>query len=185
LIIRPFRNSDGEDVRYICLNSEGKCRLPKRSQRFLLNTYCNYFIEKEPENCFVAADDNDKAVGYILSTENFDKFYPVYLNEYVSRLGKFEFSHKSSALRCIESQEKYKNEYPAHFHVDILPEYQKLGLGSKLLSALCEHLKSKGVGGVMLTVYYKNENAVKFYEKHGFTLLETKKTSFVYGLKLD
>ena len=75
-------------------------------------------------------------------------------------------------------------EYIAHLHIDILPEYQHMGLGTKLMDALCDNLRQKKVKGVMFTVWHKNYNAIKFYEKYGFKLIETKETTLVYGLKL-
>ncbi|MBQ8210260.1 MAG: GNAT family N-acetyltransferase [Clostridia bacterium] len=182
--IRPYCNDDCENVRYVCLNADGPCRMSKRGKNFILNVYCNYFIEKEAGNCFVAADENGKAIGYILCAENFDRFYESYVNEYVTRLKKYEFSHRRSAFRSIESQQKYKEDYPAHLHIDILPEYQHMGLGRKLMDALCNHLRDKGVKGIVLTVWKGNDNARRFYEKYGFTLIETKKSSVVYALKL-
>lgn len=185
MIIRPFETKDTADVRYVCLNSEGPCKMSASGKNFVLNTYCNYFIEQEPHNCFVAADENGKAIGYILCAENFDSFKEKFTNEYLTRLKKYEFSHRKSALKSIESQEKYKAEYPAHLHIDLLPDYQHMGLGKKLTDALCSHLKAKGVKGIVLTVWKGNLNARKFYEKYGFTLIETKKTSVVYALKIN
>lgn len=185
MTVRPYGSKDCEAVRYVCLNSDGPCRLSKRGCNFILNTYCNYFIEKEPDNCFVATDDTDKVIGYVLCAENFDKFYTVYVDEYVSRLKKTEFTHRRDAFRSVESQGKYKAEYPAHLHIDLLPDYQHMGLGKKLMDSLCAHLKEKGVPGIALTVWNGNKNACRFYEKYGFELIETKKTSFVYGLKLN
>ena len=45
--------------------------------------------------------------------------------------------------------EKFKDEYPAHFHINILPEYQRVGAGGKLINALFEHYRNKGIKGVM------------------------------------
>ena len=38
---------------------------------FAWNVFCDYYIENEPENCFVLSDDG-KTVGYIICTENYD-----------------------------------------------------------------------------------------------------------------
>ena len=182
--IRPYHANDKADVGFVCLNSDGPCKASKRGRNFLLAVYCDYYIENEPENCFVATDENDKAIGYIISTESFDKFKEVYMRDYYTRIKKWEYRRRKSALRAIESQEKYKEEYPAHFHIDLLPQYQHKGLGRKLMDALCDKLRSNGVSGVMFTVWYKNYNAIRFYEKYGFQLIETKETTLVYGLKL-
>lgn len=185
MTIRPYNEKDKENVRFVCLNAEGPCKSTKRGINFALAVYCDYYIENEPENCFVATDENDKAIGYIISTENFDKFKEKYISDYFPRIAKWEYRRRKSALRAIASQEKYKEDYPAHLHIDILPEYQHMGLGRKLMDTLCDNLRKKNVKGVMFTVWHKNYNAIKFYEKYGFELIETKETTLVYGLKLN
>ena len=77
-----------------------------------------------------------------------------------------------------------KEDYPAHFHVDILPEYQRMGMGGKMVDTLCAHLKQKGVKGVCLTCGPRNEKAMKFYEKHNFTLLSIDHDDACFGKKL-
>lgn len=182
--IRPYNAKDKENVRFVCLNSDGPCKSSKRAKNFILSVYCDYYIEHEPENCFVAADDNDRAIGYVISTQNFDKFKEIYISTYYPKIKKWEYRRRKSALRAIASQGKYKEDYPAHLHIDILPDYQHKGLGRNLMDALCDNLRQKDVEGVMFTVWHKNYNAIKFYEKYGFELIETKETTLVYGLKL-
>ena len=184
MTIRPYESKDKEAVHFVHLNSDGPCKSTKRGINFGFAVYCDYYIEKEPDNCFVAVDENDRAIGYIISAENFDRFYPVFLSEYRTRIAKWEYKRRKSALKSVESQNKYKEDYPAHLHIDILPEYHHQGLGTKLMDTLCEHLREKNVKGVMFTVWHKNYNAIKFYEKYGFELIETKETTLVYGLKL-
>lgn len=184
LTIRPYESKDKENVRFVHLNSDGPCKKSKRSINFGLAVYCDYYIEKEPENCFVAVDENDRAIGYIISTEDFDKFYPVFVNEYYTRIKKWEFRRRKSALRSVIPHEKYKEEYPAHLHIDVLPEYQRMGLGHQMTQALIAHLKEKKVKGIMLTTWIRNEKGRGFYDKYGFTLLAEMKNCAVYGIKL-
>ena len=84
--IRPYEEKDTENVRFVCLDSAGKADASKYVKNFLLNTYCNYYIENEPQNCFVAADKNDNAVGYILCAEDFDTFSNIFLTKYAQML---------------------------------------------------------------------------------------------------
>lgn len=185
MTVRPYKEKDKENLRFVCLNSDGPCKLSKRGKNFILTTYCDYYIEKEPENCFVAADENDKAIGYIICTENFDVFKERFVSEYYAKIKKWEFRRRKSALRSIIPHEKYKEEYPAHLHIDVLPEYHRMGLGHKMTDALLEHLKKKGIKGIMLTTWIRNEKGRGFYDKYGFTLLEEMKNCAVYGLKLN
>lgn len=184
MTVRPYEAKDKENVRFVCLNSEGPCKSSARGINFALAVYCDYFIEKEPANCFVAADESGKAIGYIISTEDFDVFEKCFMDEYYPKIKGWEFRRRRSALRSIMPQRDHKNEYPAHLHIDILPGYQRMGLGHKLTDALIENLRGKGVKGVMLTVWIGNEKGRKFYEKYGFSLLEERKNVAVYGLKL-
>jgi len=185
MIIRQFEKRDTEDVRYICLNCDGPSDMTPEGEHFILVTYCDYFIEKEGHNCFVACDENDKAVGYILCAENYDKFIECFRNEYIPKIPEEQKEHRFYASTSAVLQGKYKDEYPAHLHIDILPEYQRMGLGHKLTDALCSHLKSKKVKAVMLTVNPENIKGAAFYEKYGFSLIESTPTDLVYGIKFS
>jgi ribosomal protein S18 acetylase RimI-like enzyme len=184
MTIRPFQDKDKDDVRFVCLNSEGPCDLNEADQHFILTTYCDYYIEREPQNCYVAADDTDRAVGYIFCAESFDGFFPVFLRDYASRFSLSQENYRISASHSADLQQKYKSEYPAHLHIDLLPEYQRMGLGHKLVDTLAEHLRSKGIPGVMLTVGTLNKVGQSFYNKYGFSILEVAPGDIAYGLKL-
>ena len=183
--IRPYDKKDKQDVRFICLNSEGPCDMDANDRFYILTTYCDYYIEQEPHNCFVAVDNEDKAIGYIICTENFDRFFPVFQTEYITRFSPLQLNYRIGAARSVDLQKKYKNEYPAHMHIDVLPEYQRMGLGHKLVDALCRHLRSKNIPGLMLTVGTSNQVGQSFYNKYGFTLLEKTRGDIAYGMKLS
>ena len=94
--IRPYEKRDKESVHYVCLNSEGPFKGSKRDMNFILTVYCDYYLEKEPENCFVAVDENDRVVGYIISAEDFDLFRKGFKYEYYPRIKKWEFCRRKS-----------------------------------------------------------------------------------------
>jgi len=180
--IRKYQKKDFDDVRFACLNSTGEEYDPIVSE-FILHTFCDYYIEHEPENCFVL-DDDGKAVGYIICAENYDNYKEIFDKEYLpltKHLGeeRYGWAKESTVL-----QNKYKENYPAHLHIDILPGYHRKGFGGKLLTALFDHLRSKGVKGVMLTAGTENLNAGSFYKKYGFEKLEIYDTDVAFGMKL-
>lgn len=182
ICVRKYAKKDFDDVRFVCLNSEGE-EINGNLGEFILHTYCDYYIEQEPENCFVL-DDDGKAVGYIICTEDYDSYKNVFDRVYLPQnkpLGEqfYNWAEKSTIL-----QNKYKSDYPAHLHIDILPDYQRKGWGGKLLDALFDHLRCKGVKGVMLTAGTSNVNASGFYKKYGFTQLEIYDTDVAFGMKL-
>lgn len=180
--IRKFETKDKEDVRFACLNSEGG-GMDEELCEFILHIFCDYYIENEPENCFVLSDDA-KAVGYIICAQNYDKFKSVYDEKYVPQIKHMGENRIKWASDAYILHEKFKEEYPAHLHIDILPEYQRSGWGGKLVSTLIDHLKNKGIGGVMLTTGTQNETANRFYKKYGFDELDIYDTDVAFGIKL-
>ncbi len=180
--IRKYEKKDFYNVQYVCLHSEGEA--PEREMcEFILHIFCDYYIENEGENCFVLSDDG-KAVGYIICAENYDNFEKTYNEKYIPLVSHMNEGFKSWAATTYELHKKYRESYPAHLHIDILPSYQRFGWGGRLLNTLEEHLKRKNISGVMLTTGTDNKTACNFYKKHGFEVLEIKDTDIAFGLLL-
>jgi ribosomal protein S18 acetylase RimI-like enzyme len=59
-------------------------------------------------------------------------------------------------------------DYPAHLHIDLLPELQGEGWGRRLIDTLLAQLAEHGVGGVHLVAPRSNAAAQAFYPKVGF-----------------
>ncbi len=182
--IRPYEAKDRDAVRYICLNSDGPCDADEKGQHFLLTTYCDYYIEREGHNCFVFADENDNAVGYILCAENFHAFREVFFSDFKTRIAPERISEHKWAEESIVLHEKYAADYPAHLHIDLLPDYQGKGIGTQLMQTLSDHLRNKKCRGVMLTVFKHNTGAVRFYERYGFDCIGENANNFAFGKKL-
>ena len=58
--------------------------------------------------------------------------------------------------------------YPAHLHIDLLPEAQGFGWGRRLIHAQLDRLAAAGVGGVHLGMAPENARALGFYTHLGF-----------------
>ncbi len=178
--VRKYESKDKDGVRFACLNSEGGGMSDELCE-FILHIFCDYYVEKEPENCFVLSDDG-KAVGYVICAESFKEFKPVFDAEYAPQIAHMGEDRIKWAEEAYLLHEKHCEKYPAHLHIDILPEYQRSGWGGKLIKALFEHLKNKGVNGVMLTTGTGNETANGFYKKYGFKELEIYDTDIAFGM---
>lgn len=183
--IRAYQEKDKENVRLVCMHTgPGAARQEGPAQTLLLATYCDYYIEKEPQNCFVAADKNDEAVGYIFCAENYWRYRPRFLKEYIPKV------KGQGLMRVVECRGSaflpmwYSNKYPAHLHIDILNDYQRQGLGSRLMDTLTNHLRKKGIPGVMLVVGKENEKGRNFYKKYGFKEEWVMPFGVVMGLRL-
>jgi ribosomal protein S18 acetylase RimI-like enzyme len=183
LSIRKYEEKDYDGVCFACLNSDEDDDVSESLAEFILHTFCEYYIEKEPENCFVL-DDDGKAVGYIICAEDYDKFKSVFDAEYFPRVVHLGEDRIKWAKEAYLLHEKFKADYPAHLHIDILPQYQRGGNGGKLVQTLSDHLSAKGIRGVMLTTGTTNTRATNFYRKYGFEELEIYDTDIAFGKKL-
>ena len=183
--IRKFEPKDFEQTKYICLNDMlGKPNYEKVIE-YVEVMFCRYYLEKEPENCFVAVDENDKPIGYTYGSSDYDK-YQENFSEYLKMVEEIESRRfLADALTEMYDHAIYKKDYPAHLHIDILPDYQSKGIGSRLIKAFCDNLREQNVKGVMLIVGTENEGARRFYERNGFTLLQDKPSGAAYGMKFE
>lgn len=182
--IRPYEHADAPRVRRICIENAGrKARRDDKTAAMILDTFCNYYIEREPFNCFVA-DGGEGAVGYILCAESFAAFKPVFYSEYLSAVRRRSPLLALGAWGSIWFERKYARKYPAHLHIDIFDGCQRMGIGTRLMDALVDHLRQKGTAGVMLTVGAGNEKGVSFYKKYGFTPLGKLCGGLAMGLSL-
>lgn len=182
LSIRKYEEKDFDNLRYVCLHSDGN-EMSAEMCECVLHTFCDYYIEKEPENCFVL-DDDGKAVGYIICTQDYDKYKEIFDKEYLPLNKPLKAELYNWAATSTVLHNKYKADYPAHLHIDLLPDYHRQGWGGRLLNTLFEHLRSKEIKGVMLTTGPDNISACKFYEKYGFTQIEKIDTDIAFGIKL-
>ena len=181
--IRPYQPKDQENLRHICIETGPASAMQKgRAQTMLLATYCDYYAECEPETCFVIADDGDEAVGYILCAPDYKAYRARFLKDYAPQVKGLPY--KIACQGAARMPKRFSKEYPAHLHIDILPDYQRMGLGSQLMDTLTARLREMGIPGVMLGVGAGNVKGRSFYNKYGFQTLMRIPTSVVMGLKL-
>lgn len=179
--IRRYEERDYEKVRQICLTNADVSPDNNKVADFILLMFCDYYIEQEPENCFVAVDDNDEPVGYVYGAIDYDKYRKTFLAQYYPRIKAISLRRSCEAKIEMRDHEIYKKGYPAHFHIDVLASYQSAGVGSMLLSNFCDNLKRKNADGVMMICGKDNIGAQKFYKKNGFEVLHTKRTGVAMG----
>ncbi len=170
--IRPHKLPDMIPVIHICRMTAGElCRKEPIVGERVSNTYSVYYVRECRETSFVLTDENDRPVGYILCEENYKRFKKIFRKidaPYVFSM------HKKDGLLAFALPIPYQifgSKYPAHLHIDILPEYQGKGYGTLLIETLLKTLKERNVKGVMLTADIENTGAIRFYERLGFKIL--------------
>lgn len=181
-MIRRYFKSDEASAEHICIETApDNLKNTEKKRNFLFLRYLNFYIQHCSDTCFVAEKDG-KTVGYILCCADsnfFIKEFPKFAKRNGARL--------SQALQCLGDTLIYlpfKKKYPAHLHIDILPEAQRMGYGRQLIDALCENLKAQGKNGVMLAVGKNNKRAVSFYRTTGFDTILSLPGTYILGKKM-
>ena len=184
--IRPYQPKDHENARRIlcqfgppAARQEGPARLAQ------ITSYCDYYTECEPQNCFVLAGEADEAVGCILCAEDYGRYYERFRRDYLPRVRALTARQRVVCWGAAWAPRFFRKNYPAHLHIDILEPWQRMGFGSRLMDTLTDHLRAKGVPGVMLIVGAENEMGIRFYDKYGFTKVTKLPGSVVMGLNLS
>jgi len=57
--------------------------------------------------------------------------------------------------------------------IDVLPEARRSGLGSRLMTAAEERLRTLGSSAVFLETAVDNSAAIAFYKRHGYSIIQT------------
>ncbi len=130
--------------------------------------FCDYYIEAEPDSCFVAADEEDNAVGYLLCGKNFSEYYKMFMGLYMPEIKKLGLKYVLMAKSEILTHSLFSKKYPAHLHIDLLDVCRHQGVGSRLMNELKGELSSRGIHSLMLSCGYDNKNAIRFYERNNF-----------------
>ena len=183
LEIKPYSPQYKEDMRRVCLNTAYDRAYEPVERNYLLNSYCDYYIDNEPETCFVAVDENGTAQGYIICAPDFKKFIKQ-VRPYSAQAKKSGIDHYYEGIAERLALRFFSRQYPAPFHIDINEGYQGGGTGTQLVLTLLETLKSKNVKGVMLITGSGNEGAIRFYKRLNFKTVIGKGPAAIMGMKL-
>lgn len=185
ITIRPYQKKDFRFVQDICMATSWFANDDTPSNRALLCAlYCDYYLDNQADHCFVAVDETDTPVGYILCAVDADNFQEQMEEKYLPLVRKLSSKQFFEFNASLKLQQRYiRAGYIAHLHIDILPDYHRQGIGRQLVNALDEHLKALYVEGVHLVCSAKNKNACAFYQNVGFQDIDYVVGAVVFGKK--
>lgn len=190
--IRPARTTDPAEVDRlydICLrtgasgeDATDSTELP----RLLGDMYLGAYLRFEPDLAFVLVDPEvdgpESVVGYVLGARDTAAFEATLDREWWPEVrarypagsapeGSDDAARLASLHGPHATDPAVVAEFPAHLHVDLLPEGQGGGNGRRLLETLFDALRSLDVPGVHLGVSADNTRAIGFYQHLGFRML--------------
>lgn len=170
--IRSYRPSDKPFLQDICRVTAHKGYQKNAAcQEAVTILYNDYYTECEPENILVAVDKTDRPVGYILCSCDWEKFIRALKTTYKKRLKEVYPKKLPELYAAVLLVKMLPKKYRAHLHIDILPDYQKQGVGRKLVDAMRIHLHSQGLPFLTVLSVSTSSAGAKFYEKYGFRVL--------------
>ena len=185
--IRPYQPGDREAVAEICLRTAdhgSDARGVFEDDDLWAVVFALPYVTRHPDLAFVVEAPDGRVVGYVVGTDDTDAFEDWFRDEWWPRFAErfprppVERSRQDGTVRYAHSRragaEPYAGlGYPAHLHIDLLPEAQGRGLGRTLIETLAAALRSRGVRGLHLVASDRNAGALAFYDRLGFKRLES------------
>jgi ribosomal protein S18 acetylase RimI-like enzyme len=166
----------------------------------LVNT--EYYLRYESRNAFVAVDEageggniRGRIAGYIIGASDTAAFasgfrrrmrWRIALRAVLVSSWRYPESFRQVlawARSNAGDSGRFNEDYPAHLHINVLPGYQRLGIGETLMRLFLEGLESQGLRGVHLGTSNRNAKALPFYRKQGFEVLAEQGEPFWTGVE--
>jgi ribosomal protein S18 acetylase RimI-like enzyme len=182
LDIRAYEPRDRDPVRRICFET-GYMGEPIawqwRDGESFADLATGYYTDREPESTLVAERDG-RVVGYLTGCADSERSRGVAGQQVRQLLGRGALLRPGLAgvfwrslfdlLRDRQAPDEFLADprWPAHLHINLLPEGRRCGLGRRLVTGWLDRLRAAGSPGVHLGTFAENTNAIPFFEACGF-----------------
>lgn len=179
--VRPYQADDHAALYDVCVRTAhegGDSRHIYPDLDLMPSIFAGPYAHLAPELTFVL-DNGDRAVGYILGTADTAAFVRQYRESWLPALehrypkpGGPLATPTEIMIGLMHDPERMLvpglEAYPAHLHIDLLPEYQRRGYGRALMHTFLYALRRKRVPAVHLGMVTANTAARAFYDRLGF-----------------
>lgn len=184
--VRPFRPGDEDALYEVCLRTGDAGQDATGlfdDTRLLGEVFVGPYLRFAPEFAWVYADDADVARAYVLGVADTAAFEELLAERWWPELQRRypqsalpSNPHDREIVEFLHAPQRRHPDlvaaYPAHLHIDLVPEVQGGGRGRAMLRTLLDALSAAGSTGVHLGVARSNERAIGFYTHLGFTSTE-------------
>ncbi len=194
--IRSYHPSDFIALYQVCLRTADSGKDASHLHRdgeLVGHIYVGPYVVYEPDLSFTLTN-NGAPCGYVLGARDTAAFharcerdwYPVLRARYPLPPAE-DHSPDADLIRHIHrpwQQNPDLIDYPAHLHIDLLPEAQGKGMGRKMIETLLNRLREVGAPAVHLGVSAANTNAIQFYAHVGFHQIKAYSGWIAFGMHL-
>lgn len=200
--IRPFRPGDEAALSEICLKTAdagADATAIFADDDLWGEVFVLPYVARDPDLAFVVETDDGRVAGYVVGTDDTHAFEDWFHDEWWPRhhdrwpapdpdlpleLRTRQDGTVSYAYGRRAGAEPFGDTYPAHLHIDLLPELQGQGFGRRLIDTLIEALRARGVTGLHLAADTRNEGAIAFYPRVGFTRIPSHEDVAAFGREI-
>lgn len=187
--IRTFADADADRAGLLELFARAGDGVPGSAvwghEESLAAVYLTPYMDHEPESLFVAVVDGELA-GYLAGSLGSAAPNPVpseaertvqamrtYRLFFRLRPAAFFLRAMLDTATAAVRREPTPGElddprWPAHLHIDLVPEARGRGAGAALMNAWFDRLRATGTPGCYLQTLVENTRAVRFFEHMGF-----------------
>lgn len=184
VVTRHYRSGDAERIRRIC-HQTGFMGEPAdwfwRDRDSFTALFCDWWLTNESATVLVAEVDGVVG-GYLLGCDD---------SRLVAHEARTFFRHFARRGCCLRPgtagvmwrmlgdgiidgmrgalpARVWDARWPAHLHIDLMPECRRRGVGRHLVTTWLDRLRERGVPGCHLQTTAENARAVAFFETMGF-----------------
>ena len=200
--IRPFRPGDEPALADICLKTAdagADATGLLDDDDLWAEIFVLPYAARHPEFAFVVETDDERVVGYVVGAPDSAAFEDWFQTEWWPRFAErwpkpqgdplpMSVSRQDGIVRYAYARrggaQPFGDAYPAHLHIDLLPETQGQGLGRRLIETLEAALRDAGVRGLHLVASADNTGAIAFYPRVGFDPLPSPEGTQVFATRL-
>lgn len=196
--IRPFRSGDEPALADVCLRTAdagSDATGVLDDDELWAEIFVLPYVARHPDLAWVVETDDGRVVGYIVCAPDTAAFEEWFRSEWWPTrtrrppLPSSVESRQDAIVRYAYARgataSPYAERYPAHLHIDLLPEAQGTGFGRRLIDTLVGELRGRRVRGLHLIASADNAGAVAFYPRVGFTPLPSDDDVRAFGMPLD
>lgn len=180
-VIRPYRSGDRDAMYDVCLRTAdaGRDATSLYADPDLMgDLFAGPYAYLAPDFAFVV-DNGDRVVGYVVGVPDTVAFVEQWRERWLPLVGAKHPAPVGAPTNPDEVMARLMHwpermivpelaDYPAHLHIDLLPGYQRSGLGRRLIHTLLDALHANGVPRVHLGMATTNKPARAFYDRVGF-----------------
>jgi ribosomal protein S18 acetylase RimI-like enzyme len=180
--VRKYTTGDRAAIQEICYRTgylgDSAARFWRHKKSFV-EAWTSYYIDQEPESLYVATRGAE-VVGYLtgcVDTASATKSKGSMTSQIVRygwlfRPGTAGFFWRAicDGMRdeSVATDEFVNARWPAHPHINLLPDARGSGLGRALIERWFDQLRRVGSPGCHLGTLVENTRAVAFFERMGF-----------------